>query len=221
MLVCRQTGAFPAAALRSGTRFHNVEQHLDFPACPIPVDQFKGVIHIGDFSIGQQTPFNRFGAGRAPTSRATRQFAATVFPLLAGSATRSTHICWSTARAFTPWRDVIVNAISPMLVPAVVCCHSFSLSGIQRLWLARINQSAGVPSSWARTIRGIRSVSQSTTYTRRVPDTSVANLRDALVALDPAQAFPRTVKYAELVLFLPCPHPGVDAAQRTTPTRLS
>src|SRR5260370_17120147 len=42
----------------------NVEQDLDFPSRPIPLDKFDRFIQRGSRTVGQQTPFDRLNAGR-------------------------------------------------------------------------------------------------------------------------------------------------------------
>jgi hypothetical protein len=42
----------------------DVEQHFDFPAGAIPVDQLGHLGHAGGGAVGQQAPFDRLGAGR-------------------------------------------------------------------------------------------------------------------------------------------------------------
>lgn len=54
----------PTAAPPRGNRSSARQQDLDFPAHPIPVDQFDRLRHRPSLSVGQQAPFDRLDAGR-------------------------------------------------------------------------------------------------------------------------------------------------------------
>lgn len=56
-LAAQLQGLDPAAVLEY------MEQGFDLPAAAIPVDQFDGRLKTGNFTIGQQAPFDRLAAG--------------------------------------------------------------------------------------------------------------------------------------------------------------
>ena len=41
--------------------FQDIEQHLDFPTRPVPIDQFIDFLERTGMAIRQQAPFNWFG----------------------------------------------------------------------------------------------------------------------------------------------------------------
>src|SRR5471032_1233182 len=51
--------------LNAAAILQHVEQHFDFPARPVPVDQFADCSRVGGDTVGQQTPFDRLDAGRS------------------------------------------------------------------------------------------------------------------------------------------------------------
>lgn len=56
MRSCRLQFLYPAAVLE------HVEQHLDFSACPVSVDQLTDRSCCGGGTVGQQVPFDRLNA---------------------------------------------------------------------------------------------------------------------------------------------------------------
>ena len=54
--------------LDPATVLQHVEQDLDFPARPIPVDQFNRFLQRRGFAVGQQAPFDRLDAASATRS---------------------------------------------------------------------------------------------------------------------------------------------------------